>query len=48
VCVFVDELWLLRGLFFYVDNLAIVHAGDSVGVGKNSAIVSDNDHGPLW
>ena len=30
-----------------IDDLAIVHAGDAVGVGKDAVVVGDDDHGAV-
>ena len=48
VCMFVFEMGrLLLILFCHFDDLAVVHSGDAVGVGKNPVIVGDDDHGAV-
>ena len=40
-----DEMrWLLVKLLFLLDDLAVVHAGDAVGVGEDTVVVGDDDH----
>ena len=34
-------------LFFLLDDLAVVHAGDAVGVGEDAVVVGDDDHGAV-
>ena len=44
--VFVDEMGrLLVALFGDFDDLAVVHAGDAVGVGEDAVVVGDDDDG---
>ena len=34
-------------LLSFLDDLAVVHAGDAVGVGEDPVVVGDDDHGAL-
>ena len=44
----VDEVRRLGvDLFLLLDDLAIVHAGDAVGIGEDTVVVGDDDHGAL-
>ena len=48
VRVFVDEMGrLLVALFGDLDDLAVVHAGDAVGVGEDPVVVGDDDDGAV-
>jgi hypothetical protein len=46
--VFVDEVWgVLVALLGDFDDLAVVHAGDAVGIGEDSVVVGDDDDGAV-
>ena len=46
--VFVDEMgWLWVALLGDLDDLAVVHAGDAVGVGEDPVVVGDDDDGAV-